>query len=282
MNSDQEAPSSEEGRRSHLQVVADVLQERGLAKARIGTEKKVLPVVYYEKLCDLLPEATLVAADPVFARTRAIKTDAEVEILHRAAHATEKAVLKAFQNASPGDTEKKVGDEIRDGLYGDGADDVVMTLGAGPNVKVFHQPPGPKQLLPGEPIHFDGGGLFDGYYSDLARVALVGPAKEGQLSRYKWLYEAMRDTIARCRSGVTGGELYNQARSAYEKAGYDIFSELVGHSIGINLHEWPVFHADDADALQPGMVLQIEQGLDDGYDSRFHIEDLVLVTEAIR
>ena len=154
-----------------------------------------------------------------------------------------------------------------------------MTLGAGTNVKVFHQAPQAKPLLAGEPIHFDGGGLFDGYYSDIARMAIVSAPSDEQLSRYRWLYECMRDTIDHVRPGVVAGELYGQAKAAYDRAGYDISSELVGHSVGITLHEWPVFHGGGQELLEPGMVVQIEQGLDNDTGSRFHIEDLVLVTD---
>ena len=266
-------------RRSHLEVLADVLRQKGLARGKIGVEKDWLPVRYFEGLKALLPQATLAAADDAFNRARAIKTPDEIEILQRAARATEKAILESFRNASVGSTEKKVADDMRARLFAEGADDVWMTLGAGLNVKVFHQRPGGKQLMPGEPVHFDCGGVFDGYYSDIARMAVVAGPDDQQRSRYRWLYDCMRSTIDRVRPGATGGDLYDGAKAAYDQAGYPIWSELVGHGIGVTAHEWPVFHTKDPTVLEPGMVITIEQGLDDGYGSRFHIEDLVLVTE---
>ena len=89
----------------------------------------------------------------------------------------------------------------------------------------------------------------------------------------------MHKTLSRFRAGMACAEIYTAAKADYDKAGFDIMSEVVGHGIGLGLHEWPVMHANEKAVLKPGMVMAIEQGLDDGTGSRHHIEDLVLVTE---
>ena len=276
---DKETKAPGDARRTHMELLADALKERGVERGKIGIEEGFLPVRRFRELSAILPRATFVDAEDVFARARGIKTPAEVEILRRAARSTERAVLEAFQKAQVGDTERKVANDIRRGLFEAGADDFWMTLGAGSNVKVFDQYPGDKRLLPGEPVHLDGGGIFEGYYSNVARMALVAKPSSQQLSRYHWLGESMRNTSEHLRPGAAAGEVYAAAKATYDKAGYPMWSELAGHSIGVSLHEWPVLHAKDLTVLKPGMTVTVEQGLDDGHGSRFHVENLYLVTE---
>ena len=143
---DKDIKSVGDTRRRQVEVVANVVRELGLARGRIGIEKDSLPITYFEQLSALLPQATFVAADQVLERTRAIKTDAEIEILRWTARATENAMLEFLRNSRVGDTERKVADDMRSRLFLAGADSVWMTLGAGPNGKVFHQPPACKGL----------------------------------------------------------------------------------------------------------------------------------------
>lgn len=54
---------------------------------------------------------------------------------------------------------------------------------------------------------------------------------------------------------------------------------LIGHSLGVVLHEHPVINAKTEQELQPGMLLAIEPAVrtDDGVT--YHTEDLILVTD---
>lgn len=268
-----------EGSGSPIDLLAEVLRERGLDRARIGFEADSLPVRFAEELRAALPAATLVGADAVWARTRAIKTAAEVEILRAGARATEQAIVEAFASARCGDTEKAVADEIRCRLLRAGATDTWLTLSAGQNTSVNHHLPSSKRLEPGELVHVDCGGVFAGYYSDLSRMAAVGLPSAEQADQHRWLYEVLRRSIVSARAGAKAGEVYATAKASFEKAGREFRAVLVGHSIGVAIHELPVIHRDDPTVLQPGMALQIELGLPDGQGSRLHVEELILVTE---
>ena len=89
----------------------------------------------------------------------------------------------------------------------------------------------------------------------------------------------MRNTIDHVRPGAVPAELYTAAKTTYEKEGFEYISQMVGHSIGVAIHEAPVLEPDEPTPLQPGMVVQIEHGVDDHVGGRFHIEETVLVTD---
>ena len=267
------------GQQTPLSVVAEVLSEHGASGGRIGVDMTLLPAKSVDELRALIPDATLVEADDVFERARAIKTADEIAALQRAAIATEKAIRDAFANARVGDTEKKVANDIVFGILGAGAVDTWMVFHAGTNSRVIHHQPGNKKLMPGELVHVDCGGQIDGYFSDIARMAVVGEPSYLHSSRYEWLYHTMRNTIDHVRPGAVPAELYTAAKTTYEKEGFEYISQMVGHSIGVAIHEAPVLEPDEPTPLQPGMVVQIEHGVDDHVGGRFHIEETVLVTD---
>ncbi len=276
----QERRTYREGQETPLSVVADVLREHNATDERVGVDMALLPAKSVDELKMLLPNATLVPADGVFERARAIKSADEVAALKRAAVATEKAIRDAFANARVGDTEKKVANDIIYGILQAGAVDTWMVFHAGTNSQVIHHQPGDKKLMPGELVHVDCGGQIDGYFSDIARMAVVGEPDELHSSRYRWLYDTMRNTIDHVRPGAVPAELYTAAKTTYEKRGFDYISQMVGHSIGVAIHEAPVLEPDEPTPLEPGMVVQIEHGVDDHVGGRFHIEETVLVTDS--
>ena len=65
-------------------VLAQLFAEIGLSTGRIGIESRFLAVTYERRLATALPEATITAADGVFDRARAVKTQTEIDILSAA------------------------------------------------------------------------------------------------------------------------------------------------------------------------------------------------------
>ncbi len=141
-----------------IPALATLLRELGYAEACIGIEKRFLAVGYAEQLAAALPRATINAADCVFDRARAVKSACEIDILKKAARSTETAILGAFQAARPGDTEKRVADDLTRRLLEAGATSRWIVLAAGANTSVNHPYPSDKELTPGEIMRVDVGG----------------------------------------------------------------------------------------------------------------------------
>ena len=262
-----------------IEVLAQLLTELGFGSARVGIESRSLAVAYESRLRSALPQASLSAADAAFDRARSVKTAAEIEILCGAATKTVTAIHEAFQAARPGDTEKEVADDVTARLMQAGATSRWIVLAAGRNTAINHPYPSSKQLTNGEILRIDVGAVFDGYQSDVGRTAVLGSATEAQQSLYQRLREIERETIAAARPGVRACDLYAVCRKAYEKRGVELKGGVVGHSIGVELHEHPVLHAGDETELKPRMLFNVEPATIDPQGSLYHIEDLLLVTE---
>ena len=265
---------------SPVDVVADAIVEKGLAAGRLGVERRSLPAEYMDQLQDRLPRAKLVDCGDLMDRTRMIKTSAEIDALAAAGRATEQAIRAAFEEATGGDTEKQVADNMAAKVTANGADVLnFMFLGTGLRSFEWHARPGETPLETGHPVHTDVGGSFTGYWSDVARTVFVGKPSPRQRDRYNRLYQVHVETIEAVRPGMRAGDLYSICEAAYDKAGLPFWLAHIGHGLGLALHEHPMLKPTTDELLMPGMVLCIEPAHYEPDIEGYHLEDLVQVTE---
>ncbi len=265
---------------SPMDLLADVIAEKGLAKGRLGLELHSLPASYVNQMRERLPGATLVDCGDLLDRTRMIKTPVEIDALATAGRATDRAIRSAFERASVGESEKKVADDISAGVTAAGADVLnFMFLGTGTRSFEWHARPGATCLEAGHVLHTDVAGNFVGHWSDLARTAFVGRPSRRQRDIYDRLYQTHVETLEAVRPGLRAGDLYSICHAAYQKVGLPFQMAHIGHGLGLGLHEYPMLKPTTEEPLQPGMVLCIEPAYLDPGVAGYHIEDLVLVTD---
>ncbi|MDR7482250.1 MAG: Xaa-Pro peptidase family protein [Armatimonadota bacterium] len=269
-----------EFRESPIDVLAAVIREKGLDRARIGIETKFLTAHYYAQMRDRLPGATLVPADGVFERLRMIKTDDEVARLGEIAMITDRAMRAAFAQAKPGDTERDVASVIREKHFEYGADEMrgPVLLGAGPNAQFIHGLPSSYRLAPGDICRVDVGGMKAGYFSDLARTVVVGKAAPEQRDTYRRLWDVHQTVLGAVRAGVEVRTLYGVYEQSAKRLGVHVERVHIGHSLGLGIHENPMITPHNPAVLDRNMVLCIEYSHFRGSEL-YHIEDTVVVQD---
>ncbi|PCI33283.1 MAG: type I methionyl aminopeptidase [Flavobacteriaceae bacterium] len=175
-----------------------------------------------------------------------IKSAEQIEIMRESALMVSKTLGIIAKEVKPGVTTlflDKIAEEyIRDnggipgflGLY-----DFPNTLCMSPNAQVVHGIPNDTPLVEGDIISIDCGVLKNGYYGDHAYTFEVGEvaAETKKLIEVtkQSLYEGIRQFKAGNRVGDVGFAIQNYC----EKHGYGIVRELVGHGLGIEMHEEP-------------------------------------------
>ena len=134
------------------------------------------------------------------------------------------------------------------------------------------------RLSDGDIISVDCGALLNGFHGDAARTFLVGNvapevAKLVQVTKecfFKGLEQA-----------VVGNHISDIGRAIQQHAeshGYGVVRELVGHGIGMNMHEAPevpnyvIPHFGRGARLVPGMAIAIEPMINLG-TRRIHVLD---------
>ena len=160
-----------------------------------------------------------------------------------------------------------------------GADVMNFTfLGCGLRSFLWHGWPGANAFEPGKVVTTDVGGSFRGYWSDVARTAVVGKPSDKQRELFDKLYQIHVKTIEAIKPGLRASEIYRICETAYEEVGLPFWMPHIGHGIGLGLHEYPMLNPHVDQELLPGMVLNVEPAHVEPGVEGYHLEDLVQVT----
>lgn len=170
-------------------AVAGALQERGLARERVGVcGLNVMSARVFGFLRDALAGCELVDADDLIEALRVIKSPFELERI-RAAAAVGDEVVSAMMEAAAGGggrvTEAQaVAEGYRVGIAA-GVHFFDTSIASGPYSNYFtwnHLPSWSQRILqPGEIFHADSYGAVEGYLFDFGRTCIVG-GKDGGLA----------------------------------------------------------------------------------------------------
>jgi len=146
------------------------------------------------------------------------------------------------------------------------------------NEEVVHGIPRKDRILKeGDIVSLDAGMILNRYHSDMARTFPVGKvSKEAEL-----LIERTKQSFFEgIKYAVDGGHLYdisNGVASYIDQFGYGIVRDLVGHGIGLKLHEDPQVPnfsmKKKGIRLSAGMTLAVEPMINLGTDEVDWLDD---------
>jgi Xaa-Pro aminopeptidase len=258
-------------------LLADAVDECGLSRGRIGIEMDFVPIKYFARLKERLPDVRFVDDQPLYARLREIKTVHEIDLLRRAGKIAERAHHDAAVKASEGMTEMELAQLITASLYAQGLESVrKVIVGSGERSEYANPGPTQRQLRRGDLIRVDIFGKIAGYTCDVARTYVVGKSTSEQKSTWQKLHETRNLVLGMIRPGVRTGKIYDAFAKRFEELGLTPIN-FVGHGLGISVHEMPYIGRYGDATLEQGMVLCVEpyytpQG--QGYQ----VEDELVVT----
>ena len=131
------------------------------------------------------------------------------------------------------------------------------------NEEVVHGIPSKKRVLKnGDIVSLDCGCIYKGYHSDAARTYAVGNISKEVQQLLDVTKQAFFEGIKMAKAGNHLYDISNAIDDYVSQFGYGIVKDLVGHGIGIALHEDPQIpnfrQKRKGLLLQPGMTLAIE------------------------
>jgi Xaa-Pro aminopeptidase len=234
------------------------------------------------RLQALLPEAKWKPASVAMGPLRAIKDEAEVEALAKAAAAADRVADALLGGDIPliGRTERQVSAEITRRLLEEGNEKVNFAIvGSGPNSASPHHEPSERIIGPAEPVVCDFGGTLDGYCSDITRTVFTGPPTPEMTKVYGVVAEAQAAGVVSAQVGELCSGVDAVARRVIAEAGFgEYFLHRTGHGIGLEEHEDPYMVAGNSTPVTAGHVFSVEPGI--YIQGRFgvRIEDIVAAT----
>jgi methionyl aminopeptidase len=140
------------------------------------------------------------------------------------------------------------------------------------NEEIVHGPAYPsREFMEGDIVGIDVGMQLNGYFSDMARTLAVGNISPKAQKLLDVTSQALEIGTAQMLPGNTLNDIGAAIQKHVEGAGFGVVRELVGHGVGLGVHEDPqIPHYNIKESglpnvrLEPGMVLALEPMVTEG------------------
>ncbi|MFA5384294.1 MAG: Xaa-Pro peptidase family protein [Eubacteriales bacterium] len=274
---------------SKMPAVLQSYSERPLKT--LGFELDVLPAAQYLRYQKLFNPVEIVDASPLLRTVRMVKSPYELQILREAAKLHGDVFSMVRETLREGITELELAGLVEAysrkrghagflRVRGFNQDLVFVHVCSGRNVvpsyfdgavggkgvgPSFAQGACEKPIAKNEPVLVDYGFVHEGYMVDQTRIFCIGELP-GHLSRAQEVaLDIMEKMKKAAKPGAASGKIYDLARQAAWESpfgkhfmGFPEPVSFVGHGIGIELDELPVFAHGFDTPLEEGMVIALE------------------------
>jgi methionyl aminopeptidase len=133
------------------------------------------------------------------------------------------------------------------------------------NEVAAHGTPSDYRLAPGDTVCVDVAVRRNGWCGDAAASFAAGEAEPAVLGLLDAAREALRAAVGAARAGAHLGDVGAAVERVASRHGCSILAELVGHGIGVLLHEDPEVPPTglpgEGQRIVPGMVFTLEPAL---------------------
>jgi Xaa-Pro aminopeptidase len=232
----------------------------------------------------LEPPQTIVDPTLILHEMRVFKSEAEVEIMQRAADIAAAAHVEAMKTARAGMKEYEVEAMLEASFRRQGAAGSSYTsiVGSGANATTLHYITNQDTLRDGDLLLVDAGAEYLGYASDITRTFPInGKFTEPQRDIYDLVLQTQMSCIDMVRPGVRLEDLKTHsvemltegmvklgllkgdtAKLIEEKKYMQFYMHNLGHFLGIDVHDAGRYYFNgESRPAEPGMVMTIEPGL---------------------
>jgi Xaa-Pro dipeptidase len=233
--------------------VADALKGLGLHERRIGlVGHHVFLASHQRMIFDALGrELSWVVADDILTTMRAVKSDAELELVREAAAVGVGWMSAMFEAAVPGVTEGHVAGVGLAYLAEHGGIPADLDIASGPyghKIKSHFALPSwdyERPMQAGDIFHIDAWGSVGGYFTDTARTTVVGgtPSSD-QLRVIDGTIALVEHLVAGIKPGVPCREIYARGTTWMRDNGFG--DQLADDGVELDTHVkhaamWPYF-----------------------------------------
>lgn len=248
----------------------------------IAFEDEKISVAEYKKLKEHTKNKIWLRKQAVIDAPRRIKDKRELKLIAAAEKLGDDAFSHILDYIKVGMTEREVALELEMYMKKHGASKLSFDtiVASGVRSSMPHGVASDKVIKYGDFVTMDFGCVYNGYCSDMTRTIVMGEADEKQREIYNIVLNAQLTALEKIKVGMNCADADKIARDVIEAAGCGKdFGHSLGHSVGIEIHEKPLFSPKSKDILEEGQVLSVEPGIyKDGFGG-VRIEDLIAVID---
>ncbi len=274
-----------------IQMLVEALREFGLNNKCIGYERNsyYFPAYHQDSIHTTFLEGELRDCFGIVEEGRICKSKAELEVMHKAAKATEAGMKAGFEACVAGTTENEIGAAISDAMFRAGGEPpaVMPYVASGPRSMIGHATWEGRTVQPGEHVFLEIGGCYRRYHTALMRTVVLGEMSASMLQAQERMQHALDEVKRLLRPGVTVSDADNLIRNIITDN--NVGARLItrsGYSIGIAFP--PSWDEGYIISLKQGDFRVLEEGMTfhiipwmwgvDG-DKTVGLSDTIYVTE---
>ena len=257
--------------------------EKNCTVKRVGVaDLNLIPHFLMDNVAGVCRDKEIINAAPMIDSLRMIKSGAELQIMTRAYEMGIAGINKGLEVLQAGKTESQITGEMAYPVYQMGADQLshYFCTASGKNSSpALNFPSGDKVIEDGDLVILDIGGVYKGYFSDIATTVVAGKKDNEKQRVLDTAKRALDAALKAVRPGVPGKVIDLAARDITTEAGYGK-NHLYGccHGVGLQHCEPPFFGPDTGQLVRENMLFNIDLGLF-GFDfGGVRLETGVIVT----
>ncbi|MDR6784254.1 type I methionyl aminopeptidase [Pedobacter africanus] len=203
------------------------------------------------------------------------KSQEEIELIRESSLLVSKTLAEVAKVIGPGITTKKLNDLAETFIRDHGAIPAFLnyngfpySLCISPNEQVVHGFPGEYVIQEGDLISVDCGVIKNDFFGDSAYTFSIGEIDAERKKLVEVTQECLRLAIEKAVVGSRIGDVGFAVQAYAEANGFGVVRELVGHGVGVKLHEKPEVpnygKRGSGIKLEEGMVIAIEPMINAG------------------
>jgi Xaa-Pro dipeptidase len=249
-----------------IQMLVESLREFGLSSKAIGYERNsyYFPAYHQDAIHTTFLKGQLLDCFGIVEEGRICKSAVEIDIMRKAAAATEAGMKAGMEAAVAGTTENEIGAAVSDAMFRSGGEPpaVMPYVTSGPRTMIGHATWEGRKVQPGEHVFLEVGGCFRRYHTAMMRTVVLDELSESMLHAQERMKYALREVRAMLRPGLTVSDVDNLVRNIItdNSVGARLITRS-GYSIGIAFPP----------SWDEGYIISLKQG-----DSRILREGMTL------
>lgn len=240
---------------------------------KIGVNKKQITLSVFEDLQKRYPRAEFVDLSSDLDELRSLKTSKEIQKIKRACQITTNAYLSLLKEFSFNKfkTEQDIAFYLEEKICQQGAELAFPTIVAsGKNAAIPHHKTSLAKLGRGF-LLLDFGAQYQNYCADMTRMVYLGTPSQEEKENYALLLSVQEEALRKIKANLKYQQLDLAVKKKLgNKAKY--FLHSLGHGLGLEIHEPPIFSAA---RIKQNQVFTIEPGLYFFQKYGLRIEDTV-------
>lgn len=242
------------------ELVAGVLKEKKDAVIGIIGLSQI-PFIFYDHLRKQIPGATFVDVTDKIDHLKAIKSEEEIKLIHRAAEMQDVAFEHVLKTIKPGMKESDIYTEAVYSCNLQGSSRGLVLVGSGPS----------GTAAPFKPLHLQNRVIEEGdhvslliemngpggFYTELGRTISFGTASQELHDAFGIALEAQTLTLENLKPGAEPKELWDLNNEFLTNKGYLAEARLCTHGQGYDLVERPLIRFDESMKIEADMSIVV-------------------------